>query len=146
MTQLINWDAVANHAKAVWAVGGPLLGVLVGAYIVNRNQRKQWIAENKKQEYRELLSVMSKGFAEFLRTASSDKLTDDQINYLELKVADTVLDRIFTAAEIERLEVFSRWSDATARLKETGDNIAFSGSIDALLGEIRKAALKDIIK
>src|SRR5216684_3676535 len=111
MTQLINWDAVANHAKAVWAVGGPLLGVLVGAYIANRNQRKQWIAENKKQEYRELLSVMSKGFAEFLRTASSDKLTD-----------------------------------ATARLKETGDNIAFSGSIDALLGEIRKAALKDIIK
>jgi hypothetical protein len=36
-----------------------LLGVTLGAYLTRSWQRKQWLLDNKKTEYRELLSVLS---------------------------------------------------------------------------------------
>jgi hypothetical protein len=47
----MNWNIVAGYAKSIWAVAGPLLDVLVGAYIANRNQRKHWIADCKKETW-----------------------------------------------------------------------------------------------
>lgn len=52
------WKEIHDSLRGAWAVLGPLLGVFIGAYIANRNQRKHWVAENKKQEYRELLSML----------------------------------------------------------------------------------------
>jgi hypothetical protein len=40
----------------------PLLGVLLGGWLTNRNQRRDWVADNMKQEYRELLTTLSKTF------------------------------------------------------------------------------------
>jgi hypothetical protein len=52
------WLAIALHAGAIWAVIGPFLGVLVGAWLTARWQRKQWILDNKKAEYRQLLDAV----------------------------------------------------------------------------------------
>ena len=57
-----HWELIAKVASAVWPSVTGLVGVLIGAYIANRNQRKHWIADNKKREYQELLTAMSRAF------------------------------------------------------------------------------------
>jgi hypothetical protein len=36
-----------------------LLGVILGAFLTRSWQRKQWLLDNKKAEYRELISILS---------------------------------------------------------------------------------------
>jgi hypothetical protein len=49
------WPVLIN----VWALLGPSLGIFIGAYLTRRWQRQQWIADNKKQEFKDLLSAMT---------------------------------------------------------------------------------------
>lgn len=42
----------------IWAVVGPLVGVLIGAWLAARWQRRQWIQDNKKVEYRQMLDAV----------------------------------------------------------------------------------------
>lgn len=49
----------AQTLYAVWAALGPLIGVIVGGLLTAWWQRRQWILDNKKAEYRELLDALS---------------------------------------------------------------------------------------
>jgi len=51
--------STAEGLKAVWASVGPLVGVLVGALLARSWDRRKWINENRKQEYRELLTTLT---------------------------------------------------------------------------------------
>lgn len=44
----------------IWAVVGPLLGVAVGHYLVRSWERKRWLADNRKDEYRRVLAGLTK--------------------------------------------------------------------------------------
>lgn len=44
---------------AIWAAIGPLVGVIIGAWLASRWQRRQWIADNKAREYREILDALN---------------------------------------------------------------------------------------
>jgi hypothetical protein len=48
----------------LWTTLGPLIGVAIGAlltpFCTSRWQRKQWLLDGKKAEYRELLSVLAR--------------------------------------------------------------------------------------
>jgi hypothetical protein len=59
MIQPETWKMIGDYASKSWAAVGPLIGVLVGAYLTGR-QKRDWLADNKKEEYRELLSAMKK--------------------------------------------------------------------------------------
>jgi len=61
MSQPETWKAVGASAGVIWSAVGPLMGVCLGAYIASRNQRKQWLLDNKRQEYRELLTALTNG-------------------------------------------------------------------------------------
>jgi hypothetical protein len=61
MIQPETWKAVRDSAGVIWSAVGPLIGVWVGAYVANRNQRRQWLLDNKRQEYRELLTALMNG-------------------------------------------------------------------------------------
>jgi hypothetical protein len=39
----------------IWAPVGPLVGILVGHYLTRSWERRQWIADNQKEEYKKLL-------------------------------------------------------------------------------------------
>jgi hypothetical protein len=43
----------------VWAAIGPLVGVIIGAWLTSRWQRKQWVLDNKAREYREALDALN---------------------------------------------------------------------------------------
>lgn len=63
MNQLIisvsYWDSIVMAVGTVWLAVGPLIGVVVGALLTRRIQRQQWVADSRKQEYRELMTALS---------------------------------------------------------------------------------------
>lgn len=51
-----------NFLARAWGGVGPLLGVLMGFWLTRSWQRKQWLLESKKAEYRELIGTLSRSF------------------------------------------------------------------------------------
>ena len=51
--------AIADHFYRVWAVIGPLIGVLIGSLLASRWQRQQWIRDNKKVDYRGIFDALN---------------------------------------------------------------------------------------
>ena len=50
---------IAAHFYQVWAVVGPLVGVVIGAWLTARWQRKKRILDNKTSEYRGILDALN---------------------------------------------------------------------------------------
>jgi hypothetical protein len=141
-------QTVATIILAIWAALGPIVGVWIGAHIADRNQRRQWIGNCKKEEYRELISVLTKGLSAYLqvqaflvaRGPEAQKAMADAL----ARVAETTRDRIFVAHVVKRLDVVKRWHAATRLVEDGGDVNVFANSVGILLDEIRDAAIKDI--
>src|SRR5271168_4199164 len=116
--RIMNWPIVGGYAKNVWAVAGPLVGVLIGAYISNRNQRKQWIADHKRVEYQTLLSAMTDAFGELLHLQNKGILTMDDSNRIHMKVHNAISNCIFISdAIILNHDVFKQWTTAAGKLQ-----------------------------
>lgn len=146
--QPINWDIVASYSKGLWAVGGPLLGVLVGAYVANRNQKKHWVADNKKEEYRELLSVMTK--AKTLYSSVNAGLIEagpereNALNSAMLNVNETINSRLFIAPIVERLAIQERWNEAAIAFDDGSERTRFPATVNELLRQLRESARLDM--
>jgi len=59
MIQPETLKAIGDGLKTAWASVGPLVGVLIGAMLTRAWDRRKWINENRKQEYRELLTTLT---------------------------------------------------------------------------------------
>src|SRR5712692_2854090 len=98
-----HWFSVA--AAAFW--DSQLLGVLIGAWVARWGQRRQWVSDNKANEYRELLTTLSRSAHCLLKGKPGDGLIalspDDQREGYQADVeARRVIDgRIFIATRIE---------------------------------------------
>jgi hypothetical protein len=47
-------ETIGSFLGKTWGVVGPLVGVVIGAGLARSWQRKQWVPQSKKAEYREL--------------------------------------------------------------------------------------------
>jgi len=47
-------------ALAIWAALGPVIGILIAHYLLRSWQRRQWLADNRKEEYRKLLAALNR--------------------------------------------------------------------------------------
>jgi len=148
ITAYLGPEKLVTAGMAIWAALGPLVGVLIGAYIADRNQRRQWIANCKKEEYRELISVLTKARSTYLQIHHFTPVAGpDEVQALAdetFRVAETMGDRIFIAAVVKRLNVLERWYAATTLFEGGGEVNAFASSVGTLLDEIRDAAVKDV--
>lgn len=128
------WATVVSYAQALWAVVGPLIGVLLGAYISSLNQRKHWRADRKTQEYRELMTVLTQAFGAMLHQAEPIRVysVEEDQKFLDIqeKALITISDRVFIANELEELKVMDRWLALRKefrdlhRRKEAGTSLA----------------------
>jgi hypothetical protein len=141
----MNWPLVESYAKNIWAVCGPLVGVLIGAYVTSRIQRQHWLADQKRAEYRELLSDLSVCLGDATDLFGLQKLEKIRgATKIKVKMVRMIHNRIFTAGEIERLRVYSRWIDAVDKMIEQENGKQFGEAVGTILNELRAAALKDI--
>ena|SRR5215471_5663413 len=121
---------ILNVAAVLWAAIWSLVAVLIGAYIANRNQRRHWIADNKKQEFRELLSALVEASSSLiaLHTPMVAHGPEEQraCERSEKKSVEVIMDRIFIAREVKELDLLRRWTKACRELDKTTDRSAFS--------------------
>jgi hypothetical protein len=148
MTNPTEHGNLAATGMAVWAAVGPLIGVVIGAYIANRNQRQHWISSCKKEEYSELVSALTKAMMKYIETRAYLVARGPEEQRTEAaalaSVGETARNRIFIAPTVKRLNVVVRWHDATRALERGGNLDAFAGTVGKLLDEIRDAAIEDI--
>jgi hypothetical protein len=97
---------------AIWGVVGPTIGVLAGHYLSASSERKRWIADNQKEEYRRLLAALSK----------------INIALCELRTSDGTMEALS-----EGLSDFSEASNTCLFINEFLES-------SGVLGEIRQAA------
>ena len=59
MIQPDTWKRIHDDMVSAWSILGPLVGVMLGAWLATRNQRRHWLLDNKRAEYRKLLTTLS---------------------------------------------------------------------------------------
>jgi dihydroorotase-like cyclic amidohydrolase len=130
--------------SAVGSVVCVVIGALLGSYLSSRGQRKQWIADNKKQEYRELLTTLTKAYQELAALNAPIVVwnKEDQQRYEEaIKRAETViLDRIFISTEVAEMNLVKRWLEVLQ--DTTHDKVLLAVRLNNMLEEIREKAMQ----
>ena len=66
----------------LWAAVGPLVGILIGHYLVRSWQRRQWLADNQKEEYRRVLAGLNR-----LNMALVEQYCNGNVDAQEIKQA-----------------------------------------------------------
>jgi hypothetical protein len=143
VTQVLAWLPLFG------ALSG-LLGVIIGAYLTRSWQRKQWLLDSKKAEYRELLSVLSQAAHYILNNSplqvpnTLGSLKSGEQQRLSDEAADRghaiISDRIFIADVIAREKIEQRW---VAVLKEKRVD-TFWNAWEELHGLLLKVSRKDL--
>lgn len=142
----MNWSLAGKIVTMVWAAIGPLAGVLIGALLASRIQRRQWLADRKREEYHKLISAITYTYKEMMLLKNKDGLSMEEYNRLNFNVHNAVQNCIFASdAVILKLDVFEEWINSVCKMKEDGfDKIEAGGKMGSLLEDIRQIALKDI--
>ena len=109
-------ETIWSFAVRAWSGIGPLIGVLIGAWLTRSWQRKQWALENKKAEWRELISTLSESFRCIVKNWPHGVITavsrEDARETLEAEVAGQriIEDRIFIDTQLRERQIHDRWA------------------------------------
>ena len=145
MLQPETLKAIGDGLKTAWASVGPLVGVIIGAMLTRAWDRRKWINENRKQEYRELLTTLTSACTALIDNAQAivqgpaEQIFARDEYFKSLRVLQ---DRIFIANEIGKMNLFDRWGTAMKDLQETRNFHKFEDTFEAMRKEIVKQAVK----
>ena len=102
----------------IWSAVGPLLGICFGAYLSRSWQRKQWTLAEKRTEYRELLSTLSRSVRTIINNSPglwSGGLSmtsgeqEKQVMEADSEARSVIEDRIFVHDTVQREKILERW-------------------------------------
>lgn len=130
--------------QAIWSAVGPLIGVVLGAYLSRRWQREQWLLDNRKQEYRELLTALTDAYmlmARFIRPMIAlDSQTQRQLDQAERDSYRVIRDRIFIAVDMKSNDILRLWATAVENYRQTLDERVFAKRFDDINDKIIEMA------
>jgi hypothetical protein len=140
------WKAIHDDVKAAWVVVGPLAGVVIGGWLARSAQRKHWVLDNKRAEYRKLLSTLTDSASKCLVAyARGSEGRDLKIAHQAIRSCTNVIyNRIFIAASVQRLDVMKRWTQLVDSVARDGNTERFQQILDQLTADIRQAAIKEL--
>jgi hypothetical protein len=147
----VNWTFAEDLIVKSWAAAGPLVGVLVGALLGRSWDRRKWLNDNRKEEYRELITALTDAATAMMeRVESRDgahiQLVRERSEFVEekrgryLKSLKVLQDRLFIAAEIEKMKLFDRWGDAVKKVLDDKNVSAFDDKFEVIKSDIVKRA------
>lgn len=128
MIQPETWKAIGEYSGKVWTAVGPLVGVLIGAWLGRAWDSKKWQQENRKEECRELLTSIS--HAATMRLTVGHGHSEQEAYDAYLDSMRILHDRLFIAADIERAQLTDLWAKAVGDLlKGKIDEAVFSDRV-----------------
>lgn len=141
------WKSIGAIAGKAWSLVGPLAGVLVGAWLARSWDRRKWVNDNRKGEYRELVTELTTAAMalvskyqvgpDFMSDADLQATADSYLEALRI-----IQDRIFIAHELEKMSVFDRWGESVKILTKNKDVRKFEDTFEDMKKEIVAEATK----
>ena len=128
-------------------IGGALSGIVIGHFLTRSSQHQQWLRDNRKREYQEIVTAMSRMFVEHMYYTSSldSDMPQSKQGYADAMKATSLIlvDRIYIHNEISEKDIQNRFLEIMMQFRESGSN--FKGPNEkatALLMEIIAMARK----
>ena len=107
-------------------LGGALIGILLGHFLTRSSQHAQWLRDNRKQEFKELVSAMSQYVIEHMSYESSQgtDLPQSKQAYLDIMKATTCVlyDRIYIHDDLDKTDIPQRFLAIMDHFRETGQD------------------------
>jgi hypothetical protein len=142
----MNFFVWSTIILGIWAALGPLVGVRYGHVLSKRLQKEHWTTDNKKQEFREVLSAITEAFSTIVRYGSAGIATGPEEQRARDRAESTsfaiLRDRLFIARELEELRAIHRWAEATRDFDNQHDITQFTQRFAKLTSDIKEAALR----
>jgi hypothetical protein len=143
-----HWELLKKAVEELWPLVTLLIGIFVGGYISNRNQKKYWKLDNKRAEYRKLLTTLAECATRFAMIYGVDPIVlspkqQKSIARAAERSGNVIYNRLFIADETKGLNVMNRWKQTMEALRNDRNVDAFTQGLDGVMEDIRSAALKD---
>ncbi len=132
----------------LWSVIAPLVGILVGHYLTRSWQQKQWMQDRRKEEWRELLTTLTRSFATICKFTGPVMVLDEDdmrtLDEAQTVAQTTIRDRIFIAKEVKELEIYETWVKAARAFEKDMTYMPFAEQYAVINAKIVDAATKDM--
>jgi hypothetical protein len=139
---------ISDLISSTWPAVGPLVGVLIGGWISVRNQRQHWILDNKRAEYRKLMSTLTRSYTALVAAYSAGSMsgkTERQCWQYRLQAQNVIKDRIFIAKEVSEMGISKKWTLAVSQLDRERNYQALMAAFPEISAAIQKSAEKLIL-
>ena len=141
---------LVTYIRGAWLAIGPLIGVLIGGYVTNRTQRRHWVRDNKRTEYRELIAAIADATSKLLHYYGP---TVNVLNHNEQRdawetvrsVLGIINNRLFIANVVKELHVHHRWEEGLDALMVRHELSRFGSCMESIIEDIREEALKEFL-
>jgi hypothetical protein len=144
----------ATVILSVWAAIGPLIGIYIGHHLLRSQHRRQWLADNRIQEWREVITTLQKALvlttqfdaARNLSTAEEKKAAMPA--FLDARAAALAVlnNRLFIGKEVRHHKMFDKWKKAVDEFDGDHDAEKFGTQFGELTHLINVEARADIEK
>jgi hypothetical protein len=128
------------HTLIVWGAIGPLVGIFVGHVLIRSWQQKQWMLDRRKEEWRELLTTLTRSFVTICKLTGPMRALDEA----QTVAQTTIRDRIFIAKEVKELKIYETWVTATRAFEKDMIYMPFAEQYAVINAKIVDAATKDL--
>lgn len=115
---------------AIWAAVGPLVGIAIGHYLVRSWERKRWLADNRKEEYRRVLAAVNK-LNEFMIDYHATHYIDNEAFKQAIKDTQMAVNTSLFTSDIH--------DDVLIGVLQTAVKFANGGSFDDYIQEYWKS-------
>lgn len=108
----------------IWAAVGPLAGLYIGFLLTSREQHQQWLRDNRKEEFKEVVTAVSRFIVDHMAYASSlgSDLPQSKQAYVDsYKATSLVLtDRVFIHADLYDKNIPHRFLQVAEEYRDAG--------------------------
>jgi hypothetical protein len=107
-------------------LGGALIGIVLGHFLTRSAQHRQWLRDNRKEEFREVVTAMSQfivGHMAYVSSLGSDLPQSKQAYIDSYKTTSVILcDRVYIYADINDRNIPHRFLQIAEKYREAGSD------------------------
>ncbi|HSY35009.1 MAG TPA: hypothetical protein VK814_04600 [Acidobacteriaceae bacterium] len=138
------WQEFLTPILALAGIGGTLGGVYIGQRMAQKWQREQWVLDNRKEEFRELLDALSESLRVEMKLYTGLVMSSQEEQLLVETHSNTmrvIRSRIFVADLANNSQFEMRWAQALKDHQFSLDVAPLAATYSKLRMEIIRAAL-----
>jgi hypothetical protein len=129
-------------------IGGTLGGVAAGHFLTRSWQRKQWLLDRRKDEFRELMDTLVESFGKYANPRLKfEGMTQEDVYHVGEASAlcyQTMCNRIYIAHDVQRMGLIAQWSAAIDEYTRTREALVFGDALRRMTTQVVQVAMKDV--